>query len=408
MKLKAFILLILLLPLIPFMVKGQDKKARLEADKLKLEEEIRYTSGLLDQTRTSRESSVNELQILGSRITMRQQLINTLNAEVWLLNERISSAYDSVAMLEEDLVNLREEYGRMIYYAYKNKNLYDRLMFIFAAEDFNQAYQRLRYFQLYNEYRRTQAGLIEAKQAELIAKNRELEIRRSEKMTLLAAQQVERDKLAGEKADKDVLVKKLSKKEKELQRSLREKEEAARKLQKAIEDVIAEEIRLAAEKAKPAGTVEGRAPLLSLSAEEMQLSVDFVSNRGRLPWPLEKGVVSSTFGEHPHPVLSNVKIRNNGVDILTDRGSAVRAVFGGVVTRVINVPSYNNVVIIRHGEFLTVYSNLDRVMVRKDMAISTGQQIGTVYTDPDGGKTELHFEIWQSKTLLNPTEWLRP
>ena len=403
----VFFFLLFLMILGPAVLSGQDQRLRLEQDKRKIEDDIKYTNELLQKTRASRENSVDEVQILNGRISKRQQLLNHINNEIWMLNEQISSAYDSVKLLEADIRDLKAEYGKMIYYAYKNRSLYDRMMFVFAADDFNQAYQRLKYFRIYNEYRRKQASMIVEKQGQLMTKSRELEIRRSEKMTLLASLQVEKERLVTEKSEKDKIVKKLSKKEKELQKALKEKEEAARKLQKAIEEIIAEEIRKASETARPAGKIEGKAPLLALNAEEMKLSADFVNNRGSLPWPLDKGVVSGTFGEHPHPVLSNVKVRNNGIDILTDKGSAVKAIFNGVVTRVINVPNNNNVVIVRHGEFLSVYSNLDRVMVRKDQLVITGQQIGTVFTTPEDAKTELHFEIWQSKTLLDPESWLR-
>jgi septal ring factor EnvC (AmiA/AmiB activator) len=194
----------------------------------------------------------------------------------------------------------------------------------------------------------------------------------------------------------------LSKKEKDLQASLKEKEAAAKKLQKEIERIIAEEIRKASER-ENTEQVGG----FSLTSEEVALSGDFSNNMGKLPWPVDWGVVSSTFGEHPHPVLTKVKVKNNGIDILTKQGAQARSVFNGTVTRVLSVPNNNNVVIIRHGEYLTVYSNLDQVVVKQGEQVKTGQVIGTVFTNPDEARTEIHFEVWQSKTLLDPGEWLR-
>ena len=392
--------------LLPFFAFPQAQRAKLEKDKQKIEQEIEYTNKLLEETRATRQTSLNEIVILDNKIGRRLDLITAISDEISLLNLRIATIYDSVALLEEDLANLRDEYARMIYYAYKNTGLYDRLMFIFAAEDFNQAYQRLKYLQLYNEYRRTQAELIMQKQEQLVAKSRELEQGKREKETLLARQEQEKNKLQSEKSEKNRAISSLGKKEKELQRTLKEKEKAAAKLQETIEEIIAEEIRLASERAKEESTVAVSSAFKSLSAADVELSGNFTGNKGKLPWPLDKGVISSTYGEHPHPVLSNVKIKNNGIDILTDRGAEAKAVFDGVVTRVINVPNNNNVVIIRHGEYLTVYSNLDQVYIQKGDQVRRGQPVGTVYFNPDASKTELHFEIWQAKTLMNPQEWL--
>jgi septal ring factor EnvC (AmiA/AmiB activator) len=294
----------------------------------------------------------------------------------------------------------------MIYYAYKNKNIYDRLIFIFSSEDFNQAYQRMKYFEHYNEYRKQQALLIQLKQKRLTIKMEELASVRDEKNALLTAEESQRQQLTVEREEKNRSVQTLSKKEKELQKTLKEKEAAARKLQQAIQDIIAEEIRLANERASKMGAPLQKSGLFTLTPKEKMLSDDFMKNHGRLPWPVEQGIVSSTFGEHPHPVLKNVMTRNNGIDLLTEQGTEARAVFNGVVTRVMNVPNNNNVIIIRHGEFLTVYSNLDVVYVRVGDEVTTKQIIGKIFTNKSDSKTELHFEVWQSKTLQDPSEWL--
>ena len=385
---------------------SQQDRAKLEQDKKKVEEEIEYTNQLLQQTQQNKQTSLNEVVILNKKISKREELISTIGSQISLLQNQIDKAQDSIAMMERDLQNLKDEYAKMIYYSYKNRNLYDRLMFIFAAEDFNQAYQRLKYFQYYNDYRRQQALLIQIKQKQLELKTESLEKIIEGKNALLSGEERQKIQLTNELDEKNRKVNSLSKKEKELQKTLKEKEAAARKLQKAIEDIIAEEIRLANERAAKAGTGAAKTGLFALTPEEKLLSDNFLSNRGALPWPVEQGIVSSTFGEHPHPVLKNVKVRNNGIDILTNDGAEARAVFSGEVTRVMNVPSNNNVVIIRHGEFLTVYSNLDKVYVKIGDMVAIKQKIGTIFTSKSDSKTELHFEVWQSKTLLNPEEWL--
>jgi septal ring factor EnvC (AmiA/AmiB activator) len=385
---------------------AQKDRAELERDKKKVEEEIEYTNRLLEQTRQTRQTSLNEVVILNRKINQRERLIGTISQQIDLVDQRMNQTQDSVNMLQDELQSLRDEYALMIFYSYKNKNLYDKLIFIFSAEDFNQAYRRMKYFQFYNDYRRQQALMIQVRQKQLELKLEELQGIKMEKTALLSAEERQKMQLTGEREEKNRSVQALSKKEKELQKTLKEKEAAAKKLQQAIQEIIAEEIRLANERASKYGAPLQKTGMYTLTPEEKLLSDDFMNNKGRLPWPLEQAVVSGTFGEHPHPVLKNVTVRNNGIDLVTESGAEARAVFSGVVTRVMNVPSNNNVVIIRHGEFLSVYSNLDKVYVKIGETVSVKQKIGTVFTNKTESKTELHFEVWQSKTLLNPEEWL--
>jgi murein hydrolase activator len=403
---KSLLIIVLLLFFSVAATLAQQDRSKLEQDKKKVEEEIEYTNRLLDQTRQNRQNSINEVVILNKKISKREELIQTINDQVRLVELQMALVQDSISLLEKDLENLKDEYAKMIYYSYKNKNIYDRLIFILASEDFNQAYQRMKYFEQYNEYRKKQALLIQVKQKRLEIKMEEMAAIRNQKNTLLTGEERQRQQLTLEREEKNKSVQVLSKKEKELQKTLKEKEAAARKLQQAIENIIAEEIRLANERASKPGSTTEKSGLFSLTPEERILSDNFMSNRGSLPWPLEKGIISSTFGEHPHPVLKNVKTRNNGIDLLTETGAEARTIFSGVVTRVMNVPNNNNVVIIRHGEFLTVYSNLDQVYVKIGEKVTIKQKIGTIFTNKTDSKTELHFEMWQSKTLLNPEEWL--
>lgn len=198
--------------------------------------------------------------------------------------------------------------------------------------------------------------------------------------------------------------------------TLKKKQQAAQQLEREIEKVIADEIRASEERArkkeakagKPAAPAKSpaRAPEMEFTPQEKELSSNFSSNRGRLPWPCEQGYVSGSFGEHPHPVLEHVKVKNNGIDIMTGQGSPVKAVFSGRVSRVMSFPNLNQVVIIRHGDYLTVYSNLDEVRVREGQEISGKQPIGKVHSTPGEQKSELHFELWRGKVIQNPEEWL--
>jgi septal ring factor EnvC (AmiA/AmiB activator) len=405
-----FSLKIAIIPLITLLIfssvlNAQDRKAGLQQEKKHIEEEIAYTNKLLGQTQKNRRSTMDELVVLQQKIRQRERLINTIKAEVILLNQEIKETTDSIFSLQVELKKLKEEYAKMIYYAYRNRSSYDRLVFLFSSRDFNQAYRRLKYFQQYGAYRRMQAELISKTQANLLEKEQQLELQKADQQSLLVEEQNEKDLLENEKGDTDRTVQNLSQKEKELKASLRAKEKAAAKLQKTIENIIAEEIRLAEERAR-AEVASKTSSGFALTPEELQLSENFENNKGKLPWPIERGIVSSTFGEHQHPVLPRVKVKNNGIDILTSEGEYARAVFGGIVTRIISVPNFNNVVIIRHGEYLSVYSNLDEVLVSKGQEVSTRQNIGRVYTNHSENKTELHFELWKAKDLMNPSYWL--
>ncbi|MCB9016940.1 MAG: peptidoglycan DD-metalloendopeptidase family protein [Lentimicrobiaceae bacterium] len=384
---------------------AQNSKAQLQQKKAKIEEEINYTNKLISETKKSKQASLNQLVLLNKQISKRQELISVISNEINNLENQINQTNDTIAHLTQTIKRLKGEYARMIYYASKNRNAYSRLMFIFAADDFNQAYQRLKYFQQYSSYRQNQVRIIKENQLILNQKITLLEKQKNDKLSLKQMEESEKKKLTVEKNDQDRTVKNLSQKEKDLLKKLRESEKAARKLQKAIEDLIAEEIRKASEAAKKAGVKPAPENKFGLTPSEIQLTSSFTGNKGRLPWPTEKGIISSTFGEHPHPVLKGIKTRNNGIDISTSAGETARSVFDGEVTSTMTLPNYNNVVIVRHGEFLTVYSNLGQLFVKKGDKVKTKQKIGVIQSD-ENGKTKLHFELWEGKNIQNPESWI--
>jgi len=391
---------------------GQNEKETLQKTKKQIEQEISYTNMLLEQTQKSRHTSLNKLILIDRQIEKRESLIETINSEIDQIQTEIGIQAEQVQKLTDELQKMKDEYARMIYFAYKNLNIYNRIMFIFAAEDFNQAFHRLRYYQQYGSYRRTQAEIIRKTQMEMTEKIRLLEETKSQKAALAQSKEKEKVRLIGEKETKDKTIQELNKKEKQLIATLKEKQEAAKKLQKEIEKIIAEEIRASELRARNEAKTANKHKTtvtdtkIMLTTVEMELSSSFSANKGRLPWPSEKGIVTGFFGEHPHPVLKYVKVKNNGIDIATEEGASVRSVFAGKVSRVMSFPNMNKVVIVRHGEFLTVYSNLDEVNVEDGQEISTKQTIGKVHTSPDDSKTEFHFEIWLGKTIQNPQEWL--
>ncbi len=411
----VLLFLFLLLPGAGFPQSAKDKE-KLQQTKQKLEEEIRYTTDLLEKTQKSKVASLNKLQILAKQIKSREALINAINRE---LNEvQVTMAVDSIQIgrMSKQLYALKSEYARMISYAYRTMNGHNKLMFIFSAKDFNQAYQRLKYYQQYASYRRQQAERIEATKSAINAHRKELEETRSQKLNLVQTKQSEKQKLDREKTEKDHVVKELSAKEKQLLATIKTKQQSAQKLENAIQKLIADDIRASEERTRKKEVAEKKTGTASKSSatravmdytpKEKELSSSFSANRGRLPWPCDRGFISGSFGEHAHPVLKNIKVKNNGIDIMTDQGSAVKCVFGGKVSRVMAFPSFNTVVIIRHGEYLTVYSNLDEVTVKDGQEVAVKQAIGKVHANPGDQKSELHFELWHGKVIQNPEEWL--
>ncbi|GAB1404576.1 peptidoglycan DD-metalloendopeptidase family protein [Lentimicrobium sp.] len=386
-------------------LKAQDKKSELSKQKAKIEADISYTNKLLDETKKDKRESVNALQLLNKQITKREELIRAITSELNQLNQSINRTNDTILELTKTIKKLKDEYARMIFYAGKNRNSYSRLMFIFSAKDFNQAYQRLKYLQQYTSYRQNQVRIIKESQVILNQKVALLEEQKKEKQSLIDLEKSEQHKLSQARSLQEKAVKNLSQKEKELLKKIRESEKAAKRLQKAIEDLIAEEIRKATAEAKKAGTKPAPENKFGLTPEEARLSANFADNQGRLPWPTERGIIAETFGEHAHPVLRGIKTKNNGIDIATEKGSIARAIFDGQVTSTMTLPNYNNVVIVRHGEFLTVYSNLEQIFVKKGDKVSVKQKIGIISTD-DNGRTLMHFELWKGKNLQNPENWI--
>ncbi|MFP4470016.1 MAG: murein hydrolase activator EnvC family protein [Bacteroidales bacterium] len=379
-------------------VYAQENRNRLEKEKIRLEEEIGYTASLLDETQDEKQTTLNELTLLSTKIEKRKKLIANYEKELHLVQDTLFEKLIGINRLSENLERLKAEYGRMIYHAYQNRNLYQRLMFVLAAENFNQAYNRMNYYRFYAEKRQEQAGLLKEAEQEYMAWAGLLEQKAMKTQELLNNLEQETALLEQEKKLKDQSIQILASRENELIDNQKQLQEHARKLKEKIEHIITETMT---------NSGDGNYSTLStLTPEEETLSKDFSANRGKLPWPSERGVISSQFGEHDHPEIRNIKIKNNGINIMTHRNSKARAIFDGEVTRVMTVPNFNHVVIIRHGEYLTVYSNLREVFVQSGSKVNSKQEIGTIYTDENDSRTELHFEIWKGKGLLDPMAWL--
>jgi len=378
---------------------SQSKK-QLEDNKRKIEREIEFANRMLREAKRSQQVTMNQVLIINNKISMRERLISVISMEVYDLDRQIKESAQIIQSLNDDLEKLKAEYAKMIYHAWKIKGQEDLLLFILSADNFNQAYARLKYMQHYSEYRRKQADLIEKTRAMIQIKVAELEEAKKKKQQLLSSSEREKLQLAKEKEDQSKNIEKLKQEERKILQEIRDKQEAARKLQAAIEELIRKEIE--ASKAKtPSG-------IYALTPEEQKLAAGFRDNKGRLPWPTVTGMITGHFGERQHPVLKNVKINNNGIDIGTTKGASARAVFSGKVTGVISIPGGGKAVIVRHGNYLTVYSNLETTSVKQGDNIEVRQTIGSILTNPDDGKTELHFEIWEEQNKHNPEFWLSP
>jgi murein hydrolase activator len=377
----------------------------LERDKQNIEREIRLINDMLQETKKTAEVSMNQLVMLNTQITRRESLIRAINNEINQINRRIEAQTRTIEDLTRELQELRESYAKMVQYAWLTSSNYQRMAFLFSSKNFNQAYMRLRYLQEYARHRQLQAEKIVSTQENLQQELARLEEQKKQQEQLRAEQQRSMQELNREKGEQDQTITQLRRREQELMQRLREQERARQELQRNIERIIAEERRRSQEQARSEGRTVTPGTY-ALTPEEQLLSNNFAGNKGKLPWPVERGVITGAFGEHPHPVLRNIKIVNNGIDIASVPGAKARAIFDGTVSRVITIPGAYYAVIVRHGEYLTVYSNLAQVSVQNGDKVNIRQEIGTVATDSREGKTQMHLEIWRGTDKLNPADWI--
>ena len=376
-------------------------KADLEKKKKKTINEINYTNKLLEETRKNQKESENNLALLGSQISSRKELISDINNEIAFVSERIKETESIIAMMTEDLENLKLSYARMLQIAWKNQNKNNEIMFLLSSKDFNQSYLRLKYMQQMADYRKRQLIAINAIKAFLERQKEKLVAQKDEHQKLLDEEKVEAKNLENARRQQESTLAKLKGKEADLKKQLAEKNKQKQQLQAAIEKLIAEEVKKSSASKGKANTGK-----YELTPEEKIVSDNFGSNVGKLPWPVQRGVIVSRFGKQPHPVISGVEIDNKGIDISTTTGSDARAVFDGEVRKVFSIPGTQNAVIIRHGEYLSVYTHIDKVYVSVGDKVKAKQAIGKIYTDDAENKTVLHLEIWKGSATLNPANWL--
>ena len=406
---RSFLLLSLLI-LLTSLVNGQSLD-ELRKKKQKTNEDIKYTTKLLEEAKKNQTKTLNKYNILNKQIELRTTLITGINSEVTVISGFIDQNAWLVTSLNNDLEELKKEYAQMIVFAQKNQTNYSKLLFVLSSNSFNQAYKRIMYLKQYTEYRKRQAELIQWIRDLIQVKVSRLQLQRAEKEMLLQSKKQEADKLTKEKKQQGQYLTTLQKKQKEFERKLKEQQQIEAQLSREIQKIIEEEIRKARErekeKAKQTGKPASGTTKYEMTPEEKLASGQFEQNKRRLPWPVERGVITDHFGVHEHPVLKNIQVKNNGIDISTVQGMKARAVFAGEVSRVFMVTGGNYAVIIRHGKYLTVYSNLVNVQVKSGDKVAIKQTIGTIGTDTDDeSKTVLKFQIWRENEKMDPESWI--
>jgi septal ring factor EnvC (AmiA/AmiB activator) len=372
---------------------AQKSKTQLQKEKQQNLEKIKETEKILKETAAKKKNSLGELNALNQRIKDQENLISSIKGEVNILDNEIGENNDIIEALEQDLKKLKKEYAAMLYAAQKANNSTTRLTFLFSAESFDQFIMRLHYMEQYSRARKLQAEEILKVQEALGGQVKAIEVRREEKNKLLSEEVHENDNLSTLKKKQGSVVKALQKEEKKLKKDIEDTKKAVAALDRVIEDILREE----REKAAAAGRKS--------TEVDLALSSSFEQNKNKFPWP-SSGIISQKFGRHPHPALKNIWINNNGVNIQTSEDAKVKCIFDGEVSRVAFIQGLGNTVIIKHGEYLTVYAGLKEVFVRTKQKVSTNQEIGKVFANSDG-VSELRFQIFKNSTPLDPEIWLR-
>lgn len=363
----------------------------------KTEKEIAYLNKLLENARKDKSSTLQKVSIINQKIGKGKEMIQSLTNEVNYLDGQIKKNESVKSGLESDKQRMLEFYSKMVYETWKKRNESDKLIYIFSSSSFAQAYARYKYFEQVQDYSKRQIQLIEQTNDSLTAINRELSkliILKSETQSKITSQN---NQLIREQNEANTYIADLKKKEKELLRKLNIEIKNRERFKKELEKLIAAQ-------AKKSGSKNST---YKLTPEEKLISDDFAKNRGKLPWPVEQGFVSEKFGVNVHPVFKQVKLNNAGITITTSRNADVRAVFKGVVTEIMFIPGDNNVVIVRHGNYLTVYSNLVEIFIKKGDTVNVKQKIGKLAVS-SGNNSTLNFQVWRDKDNLDPQLWLTP
>lgn len=416
-------LLGLLLFTVPGSAQSGKSSTQLKKDKQQIENEIANTQKLLKKTESNQKAAVQQAALLRQQIQNREKIITNLNSQIIQMEDEQEQNQQEISQLEKKLSYMKADYAQVVYNAYRNRRLMDKVTFILASDDFSQMFRRLRYYAIFSRNVREQSERIVKTTEELTRKNEEIVMLKNDKINTLSTKEQEIKNLEIDRRKKTQNAEQLKKESKKLNDELKKKQQKRKELDAAIQRAVKEEIARAnaerekkakaAAKGKSSGTSGSTKPstspkssaTITLTPEEQTLNTSFINNKGRLPWPVAKGAKVSDFGSYPHPDVPSVQVDNHGIDIMVEAGTPARAVFEGVVTGVMNIMG-TTVVMVRHGEYLTVYQNLSSASVKKGDKVSTKQTIGTVAKSSSSNTYELHFEIWKNDRYVNPNEWL--
>ena len=389
-----------LILLIPVLSMAQDKKAALEAQKKQLQQEIVQINTLLKSSAKKRANVLTEVETVQLKIDRQDALIRLTNRQINRLNQEIGLNLRNIETLRAELTVLKKDYAAMVVSARKNQSTQNRLMFLLSSESFWQAYKRMAYMKQYAAYRKQQGEQIATKTKTLQQYTNDLVAQRKGKEQLIRENRAAQKELDSIKLKQNSLVQQLKKREKSYAAQIRKKQRQQEAIDKEINRLIREAI---AASNKKAGT---KTTSFVLTPEAKALAASFVANKGRLPWPVQKGIVTQRFGTQRHPVVRTTTIKSNGVTLSVPAGAEARSVFEGKVLNIVQFKGSNPIVLVQHGNYITSYKNLSKVYVKKGDKLSAKQAIGQIFTNKDTGKTSLQFSLFQNTTPQNPALWL--
>ncbi len=383
-------------------VVAQNKsRKQLELERSRIKKEIKMVNKLLFETQKKEKNILEELKDLNQKITIREQLITTINLELKSLSNDIFAYEQQIEKQTQKLNLMKEDYASMIYKSYKSKSQQSRTLFLFSSESFYQAYKRLKYMNQYASFRKKQGEEVFHLKNKLLNLKDSLAYQKELKDTLLSSEEEQKLKIIDEKQDQQTLISQIKKKEKKYKKELRQKQEKEKKLSEQIDKIIKEAIAKS-NAAKGAKKSKG----FALTPEAKALAATFEQNKGKLPWPVETGLIVRRFGKQPHPVYPGNYINSTGIHIATKKGTLARAIFNGEVLAIQTQSEGKKSILLRHGNYISVYNNLESVFVRVNEKITTGQSLGKIFTDRITGKTKLIFVLSKNTTRLNPVLWI--
>ena len=389
-----------LLMLVPVLSLAQDKKAALEAQKKLLQQEIVQINALIKTSAKKRANVLTQVETVQLKMERQDALIRLTNRQINRLNQEININLRNIEKLRAELTSLKKDYAEMVVSARKNKSSQNRLMFLLSSESFWQAYKRMAYMKQYAAYRKQQGEQIAAKTKALQQYTTDLVAQRKDKKQLIEQNRKAQKELDSIKKRQNTLVLELKKRERNYAAQIKKKQKQQEEIDKEITRLIREAI---AASNKKAGT---KTTTFVLTPEAKALAASFVSNKGRLPWPVEKGIVTQRFGTQRHPVVRTTTIKSNGVTLSVPAGATARSVFEGKVLNIVQFKGSNPIVLVQHGNYITSYKNLSKVYVKKGDRVTAKQAIGQIFTNKDTGKTTLQFSLFYNTTPQNPALWL--